>query len=328
MNAVPERPLPLLRLALYLLIVGVCGAVACRELYYALACESTTAAVVAIGKTGGKGSRTSGFWAQYEYLDDQGERHLGRAESFNFALDGTISPTVGPGDILDIQFLRHAPQTSRVTPSPIGGICFAAVAFLAGFVFAAELVVPWQRRRRRRRLTWLAAVGLAAILGTPAGGQEEPRPKDFTSSIGMKFVWIPPGTFAMGSPNQETGRGDDEIPHKVTMRGFYMGVHAVTQEQWQTVMGNNPSEFKGDKNLPVELYGWSTEQNVRQAEVPIDEHNHAIAALRYLLSILDARRMAGHANPAAGDAPPRPAQRRFKTRKEMWNDPDCWTRFS
>jgi len=137
-----------LRLTIYLLIVGVCGAVACRELYYALACESTSATVVAIGKTGRPGGRTSGFWAQYEYFDDQGDRYLGRAESFHFALDGTISPTVAPGDIFDIQFLRHAPQTSRITPSVIGGICFAAVAFLAGFVFAAELVVPWQQRER------------------------------------------------------------------------------------------------------------------------------------------------------------------------------------
>jgi formylglycine-generating enzyme required for sulfatase activity len=258
MITVPQKPLPLIRLAIYLLIVGVCGAVACRELYYALACESTTATVIAVGKTGRPGSRTSGFWAQYEYFDDPGERHLGRAESFNFSLDATISPTVFPGDTLDIQFLRHAPQTSRITPSVIGGICFAAVAFLAGFVFAAELVVPWQRRRRARghRLTWLAVLGLAAIIGAMASGQEERRPKDFTNSIGMKFVWIAPGHFMMGSPATETGRGDDEIAHKVTLGGFYLGVHTVTQEKWQTVMGNNPSELTGDKNLPVDSVSW------------------------------------------------------------------------
>ena len=36
-----------------------------------------------------------------------------------------------------------------------------------------------------------------------------------------------------------------------------MGVHLVTQEQWQAVMGNNPSHFKGDKNLPVEQVSWN-----------------------------------------------------------------------
>src|SRR5882724_382950 len=76
----------------------------------------------------------------------------------------------------------------------------------------------------------------------------------------------------------------------------------------------------------ADLYCWSTEPNLRLAEVPIDEHNHAMAALRYLLSILDARRMAGQPKPAAGNQPPRPAQRQFKTRKELWNDPDCWGR--
>ena len=35
-----------------------------------------------------------------------------------------------------------------------------------------------------------------------------------------------------------------------------MGVYTVTQEQWQAVMGNNPSKFKGEKNLPVEKVSW------------------------------------------------------------------------
>ena len=73
----------------------------------------------------------------------------------------------------------------------------------------------------------------------------------------MKFVWIPPGSFMMGSPKDENVRGGDEKQHKVTLtKGFYMGVYTVTQEQWQEVMGNNPSSFKGEKNLPVETVSW------------------------------------------------------------------------
>ena len=61
----------------------------------------------------------------------------------------------------------------------------------------------------------------------------------------------------MGSPKEEKERKDDEIQHKVTLtKGFYMGVYTVTQEQWQEVMGNNPSHFKGEKNLPVEHVSW------------------------------------------------------------------------
>lgn len=80
----------------------------------------------------------------------------------------------------------------------------------------------------------------------------------FTNSIGMQFVWIPPGTFMMGSPNEETHREANESQHKVTLtKGFYMGVFTVTQEQWEAVTGNNPSQFKGEKNLPVDNVSWN-----------------------------------------------------------------------
>src|ERR1019366_4663490 len=88
--------------------------------------------------------------------------------------------------------------------------------------------------------------------------QKGDPPKNVTNGIGMKFVWIPPGNFLMGSPKEEKQRNGDETQHKVTLtKGFYMGVSTVTQEQWQEVMGNNPSKFKGEKNLPVETVSWN-----------------------------------------------------------------------
>jgi formylglycine-generating enzyme required for sulfatase activity len=82
------------------------------------------------------------------------------------------------------------------------------------------------------------------------------RKADVSNSIGMKFAWCPPGTFLMGSPPSEAGRSSDETQHKVTLtKGFYLGTHEVTQNQWRAVMGNNPSIFKGD-NLPVEQVTW------------------------------------------------------------------------
>jgi formylglycine-generating enzyme required for sulfatase activity len=99
-------------------------------------------------------------------------------------------------------------------------------------------------------------VALATHLPIQAQEKEDP-PKTFTNSIGMKFVWIPPGSFMMGSPKEEKERGANETQHKVTLsKGFYMGVYTVIQEQWQEVMGNNPSSFKGEKNLPVETVSW------------------------------------------------------------------------
>ena len=91
----------------------------------------------------------------------------------------------------------------------------------------------------------------------PIRDKQNDPPKHFTNSIGMKFVWLPPGTFTMGSPKEEKERKPEEFQHRVTLtKGFYMGVYAVTQEEWQAVMGKNPSFFKGDKKLPVERISW------------------------------------------------------------------------
>jgi formylglycine-generating enzyme required for sulfatase activity len=70
------------------------------------------------------------------------------------------------------------------------------------------------------------------------------------------FVWIPPGTFVMGSPPTEEGRDSDEIQHTVTLtQGFWLSDHETTQAEYQTVMGNNPSGFQAD-TLPVESVSW------------------------------------------------------------------------
>ena len=72
----------------------------------------------------------------------------------------------------------------------------------------------------------------------------------------MKMIYVAPGTFTMGSPASEEGRSDDETQHQVTLtKGFWLGKYEVTQEQWQSVMGGNPSRFK-DGNRPVECVSW------------------------------------------------------------------------
>ncbi|MBI2808208.1 MAG: SUMF1/EgtB/PvdO family nonheme iron enzyme [Planctomycetes bacterium] len=92
----------------------------------------------------------------------------------------------------------------------------------------------------------------------PAQSSSTRKPGDIvTNQLGMKFAWIPPDTFTMGSPPGEKDRFDDETPHRVTIaKGFHLGIHQVTQAQWQAVMGNSPSHFKGD-DLPVERVSWN-----------------------------------------------------------------------
>jgi formylglycine-generating enzyme required for sulfatase activity len=69
------------------------------------------------------------------------------------------------------------------------------------------------------------------------------------------MVRINGGTFTMGSPASEPNRGSNETQHRVTVSGFSMGKYEVTQEEYEAVMGNNPSNFKGSK-LPVECVSW------------------------------------------------------------------------
>ena len=96
-------------------------------------------------------------------------------------------------------------------------------------------------------------LSIVLLVVAPALGQQS---KEITNSIGMKLVLIPAGTFTMGSPVGEVGRKDDETPHEVTIsKSFYLGSHEVTQGEYDKVMGNNPSAFKGAKN-PVEKVSW------------------------------------------------------------------------
>ncbi len=74
------------------------------------------------------------------------------------------------------------------------------------------------------------------------------------NGVTLEMVQIPGGTFMMGSPEGE-GYGDESPLHQVTVPKFFMGKYAVTQAQYQAIMGNNPSTFKGEKR-PVEQVSW------------------------------------------------------------------------
>ncbi|MEG5021014.1 bifunctional serine/threonine-protein kinase/formylglycine-generating enzyme family protein [Microcoleus sp. AT8-B5] len=77
------------------------------------------------------------------------------------------------------------------------------------------------------------------------------------NGITLDMVAIPGGSFVMGSPDTEAGRSSYEGPQRtVNIPAFFMGKYEITQEQYQAVMGNNPSEFKGAK-LPVEKVSWN-----------------------------------------------------------------------
>jgi len=77
------------------------------------------------------------------------------------------------------------------------------------------------------------------------------QPGQVQTFAGIDFVFIPPGSFDMGSNG--TDPGEQPIQRVTISKGFWMGRYELTQEQWQAVMGANPAYFKGGSQLPVEM---------------------------------------------------------------------------
>jgi sulfatase modifying factor 1 len=85
--------------------------------------------------------------------------------------------------------------------------------------------------------------------------------------ISHTMRYIPPGSFLMGSQEDEPERNSDETQHPVTLtQGFWMGETTVTQQLWLAVAGTNPSSFQeeesqnntdGQAQLPVEKVSWN-----------------------------------------------------------------------
>jgi formylglycine-generating enzyme required for sulfatase activity len=96
---------------------------------------------------------------------------------------------------------------------------------------------------------------------TGGGKTQAVRPEiavDLGSGVKLAMVLIPAGEFLMGSPDSDEDAPDWEKPqHRVRItKPFYLGKYPVTQEQWQAVMGSNPSRIKGPKH-PVEMVRWN-----------------------------------------------------------------------
>jgi formylglycine-generating enzyme required for sulfatase activity len=112
--------------------------------------------------------------------------------------------------------------------------------------------------------------------------------QQITNSIGMRLRAIPAGTFTIGSPGDEAGRGKDEVQHNVEItQGFYMGVFEVTQEEYQKVMGRNPSYFqpggggnglvlgRNTSRLPVEGVSWEDARDFCKKLSDLDEEKRS-----------------------------------------------------
>ena len=102
----------------------------------------------------------------------------------------------------------------------------------------------------------LAVIGLFAWMVWPKGFTEEQKAAILQNLVD-NMVHVEGGTFTMGATSEQGSDADNnEYPtHQVTLSSFSIGKYEVTQEEWEAVMGSNPSNFKGAK-LPVEQVSW------------------------------------------------------------------------
>jgi formylglycine-generating enzyme required for sulfatase activity len=108
-----------------------------------------------------------------------------------------------------------------------------------------------------------SSVQLIRLLVYGLGGERPCEPSepgqtrtvDFGGGVSLDLVWIGPGTFMMGSPPEESGFVKIVQTFVILTKGFWMGQFEVTQEQWQSIMGGNPSHFVGARH-PVEQVSW------------------------------------------------------------------------
>jgi len=164
-------------------------------------------------------------------------------------------------------------QNTRVTDlSPLKGVplqelkCDPSVA--------AQNVAVLREIKTLAKINDLMAGAFFMKAAPNVGGTSAPRPLqpstanqvketsvDLGGGVKMEFILIPDGTFMMGSDKISNAKP----VHRVTItKPFYFGKFEVTQEQWEKIMGSNPSNFKGGKN-PVDSVNWEDCQKFMEA---------------------------------------------------------------
>jgi formylglycine-generating enzyme required for sulfatase activity len=100
----------------------------------------------------------------------------------------------------------------------------------------------------------------ASSLPSPISKSPQILTETLPGNIKLEMVKIPAGSFTMGSDEY-----DNEKPqHQVKLQEFYLGKYPVTQEQYQAIMGTNPSDFKDNPKNPVENVSWDDVQEFCQ----------------------------------------------------------------
>jgi len=232
---------------------------------------------------GGSWGHPAGFCrSAHRGHDLPGYRHDGLGFRVSLVLADTAAGRTKMGHATDAAQPSTGATAGKPSPTPPGPNPQSPIPLTVGSLVGPDgkwklppgapppAVAPFDEKKAKEHQD-----GWAKQLGVPV---------EITNSIGMKLVLIPPGEFLMGSPKELIeeelkARGDDQFfkdhlpsegpqrPVRIT-RPFYFAVYDVTQEEYQRVMGNNPSWFCAtgsgkdavdgfdSKRFPVEQVLW------------------------------------------------------------------------
>ena len=195
------------------------------------------------------------------------EERLRSVDEMIAILHGQMLEMVNPDELTDLTMLDEEEPTPRPTAAPKPA---------ATPQKPKPTPIPSQEGRKTEQPT---PKKNASVKFPSSDGKREQLPSSEGVGVGstwtepttgMVFMWIPAGRFMMGQTDAEqaeliklVGKKDyqswyaNELPrHEVTFKdGFWMGTYPVTQAEWQTIMGKNPSYFKGERR-PVETVSW------------------------------------------------------------------------
>jgi len=136
------------------------------------------------------------------------------------------------------------------------------IFFLPFLHYSLHLHIITKKQINMKRILSLLTVLFIFVLAVNAQNDSqslEPSNKTFTvNGVSFTMVYVEGGTFTMGATSEQGSEAhDSEKPaHSVTLSSYMIGQTEVTQALWQAVMGNNPSNFKGDSRRPVEKVSW------------------------------------------------------------------------
>ena len=158
--------------------------------------------------------------------------------------DIPLAKKTAAGDVVEIRVSIDGAEPTSITANLLAEhVCdFKTVAFVRGGASVGNA----------------AAKAATGTDGDAGGALKTGDTKVMTLPGGatIEMIWCGPGKFMMGSPKTEVGRFEDEPIHPVTLtKGFWLGKYEITQTQWESVMGENHSRFKG-ADRPADNLSW------------------------------------------------------------------------